>query len=155
MRNSNADSSPCCQTLLEMQNAKECAFGSSEELYCTPERFRSCGTDFKHTQNGVQWQSKWYRITQLGFANWVAIGTIDLVHETIPVHLAPGPILSGSRDYIDYMKPYNSINYCNPVQIDSHQYSVPQVSNSTCSFTMLQGCFHLRNCTFMYRGILN
>ena len=47
----------------------------------------------------------------LGCANIGAIGCIGRVSESIPVHLKPGAILSGSDYYNVYIKWYNSINY--------------------------------------------
>jgi len=91
-----------------------------QEYFCSPSQCSgSCGTDYKNNLNNVGLSSNWFKIKQLGCANFGPIGTIDSITKTILLHLKPGAKLS-RRDYYNvYIKQYNLIYYLTPAFTDS------------------------------------
>jgi hypothetical protein len=69
-----------------------------------PQCSGSCGTEYKSILKNVWLSSKCYKIKLLECANFGAIGSIGRVSKTIPVHLEPGAVLSGSDYYNVYIK---------------------------------------------------
>jgi hypothetical protein len=69
-----------------------------------PQYSGSCGTEYLSILKNVWLSSKCSKIKLLECANFGAIGSIGRVSKTIPVHLEPGAVLSGS-DYCNvYIK---------------------------------------------------
>jgi hypothetical protein len=69
-----------------------------------PQYSGSCGTEYKNILKNVWSSSKCYKIKLLECANFGAIGSIGHGSKTIPVHLEPGAVLSGSDYYNVYIK---------------------------------------------------
>jgi len=62
-----------------------------------PQCSQSCATKYKDILKNVWLPSKCYKIELLQCANFGAIGSIGRVSKTIPVHLEPGAVHSGSE----------------------------------------------------------
>jgi hypothetical protein len=99
---------------LILRDAPRCSqigWAQCDELSGVPRLLHRCSsifwelwTEYKSILNNVWLSSKCYKIKLLEYANFRAIGSIGCISKTIPVHLEPGAVLSGSDYYNIYTK---------------------------------------------------